>query len=411
MDLLKSTSSGLTLCTLAFGLNLTSLLQAQDALDQPEIVQEVDSSELDYYGITTGDDGDRFPIRASLGVSGYYDDNVFISDGGERDDFVWELNPSIGYESSDPEDRKTHFVTAVYDPIWRLFTSIDGISSYNNRGFGQYIYTGEKTSLEIFHRSEEFSEASRDFAGRTEGNRHNTKVGFGYDFTEKMSVLATGNQYLSFYDSNNLNSRHNWFVDAFLLYEVLPKLKVGLGPRLGWEDIQGSPNQMYQQGLFRAIYNPTEKLQIDGSVGAEVRQYQSPLGRDDRVTPALSLEVTWLPFDSTEISLEGYRNNNGSVSFGGQNTESTGFEAGITQRFLQRFFYTLSGGYEYTEYVRSANGVAANREDDYFFVRNELNYQFVEWFNAGVFHEINVNESNRADFVRNRVGFNVIFQY
>jgi len=378
------------------------------------IVEEVSSEDLEFYGFTDAEEGsvageNRFPIRASLTMESYYDSNIFLTDGGETDDFIFELRPRIFYETGDGSAE--HYFTVGYAPRFTFFVENSGEDSISHGGFAGYTYTGAKLEFEANHRSAQVEGANNDVGRRVTRNEHQTTFEASYLLSDKFSVDGSAEQFLRFYDS--LNNYHNWTADTFLMYQLFPKVKVGLGPKIGWVDIENSPNQSFQQALARVTYEPSPKLVLDAAFGAEFRQYQDPLGADDRITPAASLGLEWLPFDSTAVELEIYRNVSPSVSIIGSNFVATGVRTDLRQRFLQKFYFNLGGGFEHADYRSSLAGGTNPREDYFWFVRPSVDYDFFEYGSASVFfmYEDNVATNSPSDFVRHSVGVQLTFSY
>ena len=110
-------------------------------------------------------------------------------------------------------------------------------------------------------------------------------------------------------------------------YWITPKVKLGAGATGGFLDITQNPNQTYQQGLVRAEYDMTQDIAIQGSAGAEVREFQS--GRGSRFNGVFSLGGTYQPWDNTTLLFDGYRRDESSLIAAGENYTVTGLSAGI----------------------------------------------------------------------------------
>lgn len=374
---------------------------------QRGIVEEVSASDLEFYGLNTER---SFPVHLGLTVNSFYDNNIFISNTDEVDDWVWEIKPEVYYETG-PLGESDHYFMVKYDPTLTYFTNTDGEDTFDNSGWLQYQFRGDKGSIGVTHHSFQTSGAERDIGNRSTRTVHETIIAGTLELGGKTSLESFLGQRLGFYDLQN--DRHQWWGDAYLLYEVLPKLKIGFGPKIGFIDAQNTVNQSYQQLLGRVIYDPSEKLSINASFGLDYRQFQDPQGIDDQWTPAASIGAVWSPFDGTQLSAALYRNNETSTSITSSNFDVTGFVLRARQRFLQRFYLKLAGGYEYADYYGTTTTTTVSRTDDYFFARTALEYEFVEWFTASVFYEYQDNDSNTEvnDYHRNQAGVSLNFRY
>ncbi len=378
------------------------------SLLQEGIVEEVSAEDFDYYGFTPEE---KFPIRASLRIEGYYDSNIFTVNTGKTDDFVWEIQPDVYYELGSAGS--THNLVLGYNPNFFIFTDNSSENAFNNRGYGRYTYTADKTVLGITHTSAEVDGANNDVGARVSRDEHITRIFGNYQYSEKLAFEAEAGQALRFYELGTLADHHEWHGQGFFLYEVSPKIQLGLGTRFGFVDIGRGPNQTYQQALLKVVYAASEKLQFTASGGADFRQYQDPRGWEDRVTPAASLGLTWNPFDSTEYTMTIYRNINPSISIVGANSIATGFESKIRQRLINKLFYSLSGGFTYSEYRPTVVGTVNNREDYYYNLRNALEYKAFKYGSVGVYYEFQDNMTKNAgsDFDRHIAGVQLNLEY
>lgn len=377
-------------------------------LIQSGIVEEVTAEDYDYYGFTPEE---KFPIRAKLRLEGYYDSNIFQAGSAETDDFVWEIQPDVYYELG--SSGSTHNLVLGYNPNFILFTDNSSENAFNNGGYGRYTYTTDKTILGITHSSAEVDGANSDVGARVTRNEHITRIFGNYKYSDKLTFEAEAGQSLRYYDLATLSDYHDWYGEGFFLYEVTPKVQLGLGTKFGFVDIGLGPNQTYQQALVKVVYAASEKLQFTGSAGVEFRQYQDPLGWEDRVTPAASLGLTWTPFDGTEYTLSVFRNVNPSISIIGSNSVVTGFNSRIRQRLLNKFHYSLGGGFNYSDYRPTVVGAVNNREDYYFNLRSALEYQAFKYGSVSIYYEYQDNSTVNAlsDFDRHLAGVQVMLEY
>ena len=133
------------------------------------------------------------------------------------------------------------------------------------------------------------------------------------------------------------------------------------------------------------------------------------MGTNELETPILRAAVEWSKSEFTAFSLEGFQRVD--ISAIGDSVRRTGIRGSFRQRLLPRIFYTLRGGFERSRFESFDPGTPKNREDDYIFIRNSLDWKWKR-VSAGLFHEFRSNHSNlRSDFKRNQAGFGVTFEY
>jgi hypothetical protein len=183
-----------------------------------------------------------------------------------------------------------------------------------------------------------------------------------------------------------------------------------VGPEavIGFMNVTDSPFQVYEQIRARATYTTTAKLSFEGSAGVEFRQFNS----ESRTYFVFSLAAEYRPFDSSVISLRGYRTLYGSAGLQGQDFIATGIEFSLSQRFFHRFYLSVATGYENDEYIAIAENVQTGRVDNFIFIRPALAFAFTKWGSVSVFYEFRKNFSNEFEFAfyDNRVGAALAFQ-
>src|SRR5437667_3447319 len=95
-----------------------------------------------------------------------------------------------------------------------------------------------------------------------------------------------------------------------------------------------------------------------------------------------------------------------SGTFAGQDFSGTTIDVGVRQRFLQRFYLAVSGGYQNSDYFSTVSGVTANRTDNYYFVEPALDFSITRfWIVGGYYlHRKNDSSSQTFSFYVNQVG-------
>jgi hypothetical protein len=143
------------------------------------------------------------------------------------------------------------------------------------------------------------------------------------------------------------------------LYQLLPKLSLGLGPRIGFDDITSEANQSFQAGLAHLQFAASGKVSFTAAAGAELREFQSN-AEAEKVTPILKASAFYHPFDSTTIELDGNRHRIVSNGQPGTDYTASAGTLSIKQRFFQVVYASVSGGYEEDEYSGAlGNGLPA----------------------------------------------------
>ena len=96
-----------------------------------------------------------------------------------------------------------------------------------------------------------------------------------------------------------------------------------------------------QEAQVRLGYRVTDKIKATSSVGLEYRERDSA---SDQLTPVFSATLNYTPFVDTVVDLEAHRRTEASNALGGEDLVDTGFQLGVRQNFLKRFYLRLDVG-------------------------------------------------------------------
>ena len=194
-----------------------------------------------------------------------------------------------------------------------------------------------------------------------------------YIYSDQLSTYGTLTQTVNKYISTSYTDNTEWLADYYFLYQLFPKLSIGLGPRIGFDDVDQEPNQSFQAGLVHFYFLATGKFTLAGAGGAEIREFEDDASAT-KVTPIVEGTATYTPFDSMTVTLDGERHRivaNGQP--GSDYTASVG-TLSVRQRFFQVVFLTVAGGYENDQYSGTAFTGAKARDDDIFFMTAGLEW-------------------------------------
>ena len=345
-----------------------------------------------------------------LGFLSVYDDNFLQRDRDEIGDFIFTTSPGFDFQLGEQDGNA--FILAEYTMNIIRFMDEDQNDSEDQDALFVAGYKWNKFTLQLEQQVQTISDATLDIGTRTQRDIYNTLLTGMYDYSDKTFIDATFGQFVTNY-TTSLADRMEWVAQALINYRISPKITVGVGPRVGWVDIDNNPNQTYQGLAVRTTWEATEKLTATLITGFQVRQYQDD-AIDDRVKAFFNLGVSYLPFDGTTLEANVFRDERNSAVRVAQNFVSTGFTASLRQRFLEKFFFGLSGGFENADYEAAAAGaVFANRNDDFFSVRPSLTWMPNERLVVEAFYLYRQNESNIqfAEFWNNQVGLSASFRY
>jgi hypothetical protein len=137
-----------------------------------------------------------------------------------------------------------------------------------------------------------------------------------------------------------------WSVHPGMNYQFSPRFGVGLTGTAGTDLLTPGSSMKFAQGQGTMNWQLGDKLMLNAGGGVEVRQL---LGTN-LVNPIFSGTLTYRPWAQTAVSLTGSRVVTPSF-FQNDVLVITTIGATLSQRFLQRFNFEVSGGYATTPYV------------------------------------------------------------
>lgn len=349
---------------------------------------------------------DIFPsVRA--GVT--YDDNIYIQSHNTTDDLILNVAPGVVIGAGDYTEKVGSFASLEYSPNFLLYTMEDRNNAVDHDGRLNLEYRPGPWMVSLEQVLRVYSGPEVDVGNRADRKIYGTAVGMRYEVSPKTVVGVDGTQNVNDYETR-YNSWNEWTAGGWADYFITPKIKLGVGVTAGWVDVQNGPNQNYEQALLRAGYTATEKVDVRASAGVEWRHFQS--GRDTRVNGVFALGATYKPVEKTHLTLDIYRRNQTSVVLQDQNYTTTGFSVGVRQFVSDRVTAGITGGYDHLSYFATATAVNADRKDDYFFVRPNVEWNLNEHFTTGAFYQYRKNSSNTSfEFSNHQIGANVTYSF
>ncbi len=360
------------------------------------------SPSLLHYGV--------FDVLPNLRGGATYDDNIYISSTNRQSDAILSVAPGVLLGAGDYRAKEESLVSIAYSPNFILYTdhtrnnAIDQDAALNAQWRpASWTFGLRQTYLH-------YSGAVVDVGGRVNRSIYDTAAQVKYDLSPKTTVGIEGQQSIN--DYSRVLSFNEWQVGSYLDYWLTPKIKVGAGLNAGFLDVQSGPNQTYQQGLVRATYSWSEKLDARGAAGAEVREFES--AEKDQMTGVFAIGGTYKPLENTSLSLDAYRRNVNSAVLVSQNYTLTGISGGVRQLFQEKYTLGLSGGYDNLKYTSTdPTAPPATRKDDYYYVKLSAEWQVAPRLVVQAFYQYRKNHSTFANFTfdNNQTGVNFSYAF
>ncbi len=377
--------------------NLTTVLKAQDTstASSPSVSTSTSgsstapatpSSWLDNMPDST------LPVHFGLNLSETYDDNIFLQPS-KTYDWITAVSPSALFTMGDQESANENYVNLFYQPTFLIYANNSNQDNIEENVNAQYSHTFTKLRLGIGQQYQKLSDATVDSNNIVNRDVYTTRAIADYDYSDKLSIHGVATQTWTNYANGNQANTREWDLNSYFLYDLTPKLKLGVGPSIGFLDQQYAPNQTYQQLLGHLQYQATGKITVSLAAGVEDRQYQ--YGRNDQVTPVFDLRGDYQATDSTSFNLSGHAETYASASLQGQNYQDIAVQGGVSQRFLQKFYVNINAGYDNSTYnTISSNATNTGRVDNYFFVKPGVSWVPNNWLNVSASYQYSKDNSN-----------------
>lgn len=344
-----------------------------------------------------------FDAHPGLGGGMLYDDNIYLSTTTSRQsDLIWIFSPSLLLGLGDYLGGRENYLTFRYEPNVVIFTDQSQNNSLDHYLdlYGQWRLS--KLVLGLRQGYQVTSGANVDAGTRLTQTIYPTRLNANYEVSPKTSLA------LSLQQTVNVNDQYfsynEWINENWFNYQITGKINLGAGPTFGYRDIQDNPNQTFERLQVRANYAATGKTTVSASVGLEMDQYEG--GQNEGPLLIFNLGASYQPFDATALSLQAYRNAQNSIAFAGQNYTTTGFGLTVQQRFYQKYFVTLSGGYDNLSYRSVDASGGPDHDDNYFYIRTGVNWAMTRKWSIGAYYQYRQKDSDLTgqNFDNNQMG-------
>ena len=310
----------------------------------------------------------------NIGVA--YNDNIFIS-ANKVGDFISTLEPGVILALGDfraalpqlgtythfynvPTDTTTpqRFIYVDYHPSVYLFATHSDQDAVDESATLLGGYGLGKLSLGINAQYQRLSIEDVDAGDRVNRDIFSLNLTSTYQYSDKTSwennFTAVDREYQAPYTSSSTFASQN-----YLDYAYGPKTQVSLGVTIGDIDYHSLINQTYQQLRLRVSSVQFAKLDFTADGGIEFRQS----GDHDRIDGVFDGGVNFHPTDDTTLSLTATRSTDPSALTNDEVTY-TRVSLALQQRFLSRFYMSLSGSYGNADYESVSSHQSLPRTDN-----------------------------------------------
>jgi hypothetical protein len=355
----------------------------------------------------------RFQYGLQILTRGVYDDNINVSQVNRVSDWYFTIEPVLTLGAGDITGHEDNYIRLDYYPALFLFAKHSEDDAFQQvislagqhrfarltLDLSEQIAILDGTDLRsLSDQTSPGGHANLDVAGRTQFQTYNTQANASYDLSGKTFLSAGVNSLITDYNSSSLLSSGDVSGNLFVNYRYSDKVTVGVGGTGGYNFAeQPNPGQTFEQANARLSYQATGKISLNLSGGVEFRQFQDS-SRGTYVSPVFELSANYQPFDGTSFSVSGNRRTYNSATLGGEDFAGTTINASLRQRFLQRFYVGVSGGFQNSDYFSTINGVSANRQDNYYFIEPSLDFSITRFWTVGGYYLHRQSDSSFQSF-------------
>ncbi|HON06937.1 MAG TPA: hypothetical protein PLW02_02430 [Verrucomicrobiota bacterium] len=369
-----------------------------------------------------------------LGFQSMYDDNINTSTRNEQSDFIWTVLPGIFTVAGDKDyaistriagrtvgPPRTSIITdSKYWPGITAYVDygarVNQYTSHTDQNYTDHIVNGyffipfTKSLLEFSQGYSQINTEILEAGERSPQIIYNTALKYGIQLSGKTSLESKFSRISTDYENRkDFSSYVDYSIQNWLNWQYSQKLNLSAGVIAGMYDIEKQPNQTYEQFRARARYYIFERLWIDGSVGMQLRQFDTD--RSSTTEPVFTLSASYSPRDRTVISLSASRQEYASV-YSGYNYLSTSIGANVYQQIGKRYTAIIGGGFSRYDYIATFTGKSLDRSDDYFYTGLSFKARITKHLDGSFFYTYRQeNYYNGATYANNQVGIQFMFNY
>jgi hypothetical protein len=341
-------------------------------------------------------------LRPHIDYQFLYGNGILVAPGQPESTAIQEIAPGFRLDVGD------HWILD-YTPAWTLYSNKQFQNTFDQavKLTGGTVYGNWVLGVSQSYTVSDVPQV--ETATQTKQKIYATAVNGSYTLNSKMSLDLAVNQ--DFVSADQFQSYREWSTMDWLNYHFWDRFSLALGVGLGYDDVDTSPDMLFEQYQGRVNWRATDKISFQLHGGLEDGQVYGG-NSSDLLNPIFGGGIQYQPFEQTKISLDADRVVAVST-LQNQINESISFNGDLNQRLLGRLYLDLSGGYQNIKYVNSGNSALPNRTDDYYFFNTRLSTSFFKRGTVAVFYQISDNSSSQSGFgfLSHQFGFEIGFAY
>lgn len=359
----------------------------------------------------------KVEVRPSFSYSVTADDNIFLAHkgGNKEDDVQHTFSPGVTLGAGDYRGQAVSFFSANYGANFLVFQDNSGANATTHNA-GISFGGGERLSWRFGQTL--LSDADADVQNLAAGGRvardiWTSTLSSVYDLSDKTDLET---RFLSAYnDYDSANTFDSWRGQGTLMldYEMTAKIHYALGGSLGYDQVDGFNNSIFEQINSRMVWSVSPKLALRAGVGVEFRQIQGSV--TDRANLIFDVGSDLKLSSLTVVSIGAARGVTPSNSLGNQDVRRTSVSGSLSHKIGDRYTANLTTGYILSEAKANGATAAFAQEDNYWFFRPAVAARLMDRAAAGVYYQFRRNDSdapnNGSDFTNHQVGLNLTYAF
>ena len=328
-------------------------------------------------------------FNPSLTYSLQYGDGLASAVGTEENTVVQQLTPSVyivfaektnltyspsfTWYSSDAYD-STVSHTASASTAWRFGEAGLSLGQNYTRTNAPLIETGVQTKQETW---------ATNFDAR-------------YPLGERTSL--NGGLGRSVRNTDAFTDVETWSASVALSRVINAALTANAALSGAYNSVDPGADLLSRTATVGAAWTPSPKISANLNVGLDFSEFSGE-GKQS-TNPVYNGSLSYQLFEATALSLSAQRSTNSSY-YANQFTRNTSYTAAVSQRFLQRFFFSGSVSWARSSYVgRMPSDLPIAREDDSWLTSAQIGTQFLRKFSTALTWSHTEVDSNSAGVTR-----------
>lgn len=380
----------------------------------------------------------KLEITPGLGYGLEYNDNIFLEEDSEKDDWIHTITPSLFLDWEQDADNYARLGYKVDVFRYDDHSDTDYESHFLTAGAGYKSPQGFYASLNnLFLDTEDPYSSNNDYrlGEQTKRWSNNLRLHAGYEFSPLTRLEFSYRNRILDYDEfeDEWQNRLSHEPGVAFYYRIMPKTAAFVEYRFETTeyteqddlednnrgaDSDNAQDYKYHKGYVGLTWDATAKIngelkfgygykEYDNDVSFRTDEHGNSIEYDDVSTWIAETRLTYAMSPKTAFDARILRETFDSPSSVDTTYDRTEVGFGLTQEMGRRMTLSADAAYILRDYDRTS------REDDEWEVGLDLRYALMEWLAAGMRYEYDDRQSDvdEYEYTNNRVGFYLQAEY